>query len=113
MLTETRTRETAKFNFWTFNIDFIAEYVTDNGDQYIDYDDWSVKTLIMGCGAILPCDIDDHEDRFTRMLVGRWNADGVEKKLYNSIQLQIATAIQVKKNVPPFRKSELESLQNV
>ena len=100
-------RETAKFDFGTFNIDFIAEYVIDNGDQYIDYDDWSVKALIMGGGAILPCDIDDHEDRFARMMVERWNADGVEKKLYNSIQLQIATAIHVKKNVPPFWKSEL------
>lgn len=106
-------RATAKFDFGTFNIDFIAEYVTDNGDPYIDYDDWRVKTLIVGGGDILPCDIDDHEDRFTRMLVERWNADGVEKKLYNSIQLQIATAIQVKKNVPPFWKSGLESLQNI
>lgn len=98
-------RETAKFDFGTFNIDFIAEYVTDNGDQYIDYDDWGVKDLIMGGCAILQCDIDDHEDRFTRTLVERWNEDGVEKKLYDSIQLQIATAIQAKKNVPPFWES--------
>lgn len=106
-------RATVKFGSWKFNIDFIAEYVTDNGDPYIDYDDWRVRTSIVGDGATLPCDIDDHEDRFTRMLVERWNADGVEKKLYDSIKLQIAAETQAKKNVPSFWKSELESMQNV
>lgn len=117
VLQKCEMRATAKFGPGVFsditvNIDFIAEYVTDNGDPYIDYDDYRIKTSFMRDNVKVQGDIDDREDRFTRMLVERWNADGVEKKLYDSIKQQIAAEIQVKKNIPPFWKAELEAMQN-
>lgn len=113
VLQKCEMRATARFGFGLFsditvNIDFIAEYVTEDD---IDYDDYRVKTSFMRDNVKVQGDIDDREDRFTRMLVERWNADGVEKKLYDSIKQQIHAEIQVKKNIPPFWKAELEAMQ--
>lgn len=117
VLQKCEMRATARFGPGVFsditvNIDFIAEYVTDNGDPYIDYDDYRIKTSFRRGEAKVQGDIDDRDDRFTRMLVERWNADKVENKLYDSIKQQISAEIQVKKNIPPFWQAELEAMQN-